>query len=94
MAKTLKTRIVHKHASEAEWSSSSLIPMQGELIIYDADNNYTYGRFKIGDGVHTVAELPFTTDAIMAQMIATEAYVTNLINQKSQVQIITWEEND
>lgn len=87
MAKTLKTRIVHKHATEAEWGSSSLVPMQGELIIYDADNNHTYGRFKIGDGVHTVTELPFTTDA-------TEAYVTNLINQKSQVQIITWEEND
>lgn len=64
LTKTLKTRIVHKHATEAEWSSSSLVPMQGELIIYGADNNHTCGRFKIGDGVHTVTELPFTTDAI------------------------------
>ena len=58
--KNIKSRIQHKHDSEAKWNTMvTFIPMQGELIIYDKDNNYSYERFKIGDGVTTVVNLPF-----------------------------------
>ena len=60
--KTFNTRIVQKHDTESNWSSSDFIPKQGELIIYDADENYNYSRFKIGDGKSTVTELPFSND--------------------------------
>lgn len=33
--------------------------MDGEIIIYDADANYSYKRIKIGDGSTNVANLPF-----------------------------------
>jgi hypothetical protein len=33
--------------------------MDGEIIIYDADANYSYKRVKIGDGSTNVANLPF-----------------------------------
>ena len=39
------------HATEAEWLSISYIPKQGEIIVYDKDNNYNYLRFKTGDGI-------------------------------------------
>lgn len=62
--KVLTSRVVNKHATEAQWNLSSLVPMQGELIIYDIDSNYTYERFKIGDGIHSVNELPFATEIL------------------------------
>lgn len=56
---TIYTRIINKHATEADWKESSYKPLNAELIIYDIDDNYTYQRFKLGDGKSTVNELPF-----------------------------------
>ena len=54
------TRIVHKHDIEANWNKAmNFIPKQGELIVYDIDENYNYERFKIGDGFSNVKDLPF-----------------------------------
>jgi hypothetical protein len=39
--------------------ATGFIPLAGELIIYDKDENYDYERIKIGDGVRNVEELPF-----------------------------------
>lgn len=60
--KRLNTRIIHKHETEANWLLSSLVPLQGELIVYDIDENYNYERIKIGDGVQNVNALPFVDD--------------------------------
>ena len=56
----LKTRIIHKHETEADWNkATNFIPLLGELIVYDSDSNYPYARIKIGDGETVVTELPF-----------------------------------
>ena len=53
-------RIINKHDTEANWvNKTDFIPKQGELIIYDVDSAHTYQRFKIGDGITTVNNLPF-----------------------------------
>ena len=58
--KTIKSRIVHKHDSEANWNrATNFVPKQGELIIYDTDTNHSYVRVKIGDGTTKVNLLPF-----------------------------------
>lgn len=58
--KNIKTRIIHKHDTEANWKlATNFTPKQGEIIVYDKDNNYEYERFKIGDGVTNVNNLPF-----------------------------------
>ena len=73
--KTIDARLVNKHDLEANWlNQTELIPLKGELIIYDAEisangsilklpNNrttpYAYERMKIGDGIHNHNELPF-----------------------------------
>lgn len=62
--KTIKTRIIHKHGTALDWSKSSLIPKLAELIVFDMDIDYDYERFKIGDGIHNVNELPFYEDNI------------------------------
>lgn len=84
MEKIVLGRIVHKHDIEANWGKATgFIPMKGEIIVYDVDNSYNYERFKIGDGVQNVNDLPFVDE-----------YIFEEINQKSQVQIITWEADD
>lgn len=61
--KTLNSRIVHKHDTEANWLKAiNFTPKQGELIIYDKDANYNYERAKIGDGQTNVNNLPFIVD--------------------------------
>lgn len=58
--KIIKSRIVHKHDLEPNWLlATNFTPKQGEIIVYDIDENYSYERIKIGDGVHNVNDLPF-----------------------------------
>lgn len=58
--KTLKTRVVLKHDTEANWNkATTFIPKKGEVIIYDPDGTHTYSRQKVGDGIKNVNKLPF-----------------------------------
>jgi hypothetical protein len=58
--KTIKTRIVNKHATELDWKKAiNFVPLLGEFIIYDPDDTYFGARFKIGDGITNVNDLPF-----------------------------------
>ena len=60
--KNINARIIHKHDTEANWNlATNFTPKQGEIVVYDVDDTYTYERFKIGDGVTTVTSLPFVT---------------------------------
>lgn len=61
--KRIKTRLVQKHATESNWAKAiNFIPLQGEVIVYDRDENYNYERIKIGDGIQNVNVLPFLND--------------------------------
>ena len=58
--KTLKTRVVLKHDTEANWNkATNFIPKKGEVIIYDPDGTHTYSRQKVGDGIKNINTLPF-----------------------------------
>ena len=58
--KILKTRSQQKRAVEADWKKASgFIPLRGEIIVYEADENYSAPRLKIGDGNTNVNDLPF-----------------------------------
>lgn len=61
----IKSRIVHKHDTESNWlKATNFIPMKGEIIVYDVDENYNYERMKIGDGITVVSSLQFVIDTI------------------------------
>lgn len=64
--KTLNNiRVINKHDTEENWlKATNFTPKQGELIVYDIDDNYSYERIKIGDGVQNVNALPFVDDAV------------------------------
>lgn len=57
------TRIALKHDIEANWNkAANFIPMKGEVIIYDPDQNYSYPRIKVGNGIDVVPMLPFLNE--------------------------------
>lgn len=66
--KKLSTRIINKHATAAIWNDTNFTPLQGEIVVYDPGYDSTDGktykreRMKIGDGTHTVQELPFVNE--------------------------------
>lgn len=60
-----KVRVFLKNGTEADWNQvNDFIPANGEMIIYNPDEVYDYHRFKIGDGVHLVKDLPFMKTGI------------------------------
>lgn len=81
--KTLRTRIVHKHDTEAHWKlAENFIPKQAEIIVYDRDDTYDYERFKIGDGATVVSALPFVSSEVVA---ATTTTLGGIVSQETTV---------
>lgn len=81
--KRINSRVINKHDTEANWSASSFIPMQGEIVVYDKDDTFNYERIKIGDGSTKVDSLPIVnqTQVLMlsaGDMSTTEFAVTDV----------------
>ena len=65
----LNARVSHLHATEEQWNSKpEFIPNDAELIINEADENYGT-RFKIGDGITSIINLPFFISEIQINCI-------------------------
>jgi hypothetical protein len=74
----LYTRLQQKHDIPANWEKSNLIPLAGEIIVYDdryMDSDYnevivaSTVRYKIGDGVTPVKNLPFADTTEIANKL-------------------------
>jgi len=79
-------RVINKHDTEANWlKATNFIPKQGELIVYDKDSNFSYERFKIGDGNTVVSSLPFAdankVDKVSGKGLSTNDYTTTEKNK-------------
>lgn len=59
----MKARITFLHKTEAEWNKLNFKPDAGEIVVYDPDAKFSYSRVKLGDGIHTLQELPFFIEA-------------------------------
>lgn len=67
----LTSRIISIHDIEANWKKTiNFIPRQGEIVIYDMDDNHTFSRIKIGDGVTTVNDLPFSVEVALENYLS------------------------
>lgn len=62
--KQINARITHKIDTEENWAKAiNFVPLKGEWIIYDTDENNSELRLKIGDGITTINELNFFVPA-------------------------------
>ena len=51
--------VVHKHDTEENWlKATSFTPEKGQLIIYDADDDHSAARLKVGNSDTNVNDLP------------------------------------
>ena len=76
--KEIPSRLILKHDVESNWNrAQTFVPKQGEIIIYDIDENHSYERFKIGDGVTTVYELSFYLEEEMIELLNRINYIAN-----------------
>lgn len=66
------------HGTAAEWENNNYIPKDGEIIIYDIDENYNYKRIKIGNGTDIVSVLPFLDEDIASRLLALEIWSQEL----------------
>lgn len=76
-----KARIQQKRETQANWEKSSLVPKDGEIIVYKKDSNNPAPRMKIGDGSTNVNNLPFvggSNEIFVDYAVGTEQ--TNNIN--------------
>jgi hypothetical protein len=81
-----KSRIVHKHDIEENWLKAvNFIPKQGEIIVYDIDDTYTYSRFKIGDGKTNINDLPFYFEQVLPSDIGDLKSTVTELNYMSGV---------
>lgn len=90
--KPLNARILHKHSPRVDWDKAvNFIPLPGELIIYDADEEQVLPRLKIGDGVTLVNDLAYTLgplpseDDIMDVLVAIGLYNVQMIDEAGSV---------
>lgn len=61
--KNVKTRITMKHDTEENWlKAENFVPLDGEVIVYDADTENPHPRLKIGNGSTVVNNLPFSVN--------------------------------
>lgn len=82
--KRINGRLVQKHDIQSNWErATNFTPMAGEIIIYDIDENYSYERIKIGDGVQNVNTLPFVDDALRTELIEQINNVDTKVNEVS-----------
>ena len=72
----LKTRVVNKHDTTANWNArSSFIPKAGEIIIYTDIH-----KVKVGDGTSTISTLPFINDKDLSNYV-TESELAATISE-------------
>lgn len=76
MSKNINARIALKRDTSANWTNYNPVLLNGELILVDTAEGQL--RAKIGDGIKTYTQLPFTDEAL-------RALITEVDNNNSAV---------
>lgn len=78
---TFNTRVKHKRDTSANWTTNDPVLLNGEIILVDTANGEL--RFKVGDGVKTYTQLPFTDEPL-------RTLISSLSDTVPTVTLNTW----
>ena len=71
----MKARVSQLNKTEAEWQKFlNWTPEAGELIVYKPDENVSYARLKVGDGVRPLKDLEFFIDAATESLLKAKQF--------------------
>ena len=66
----MRARVSQLNKTEAEWKKlNTWIPEAGELVVYAPDENYTYARLKVGDGIRQLRDIEFLIDSAASAVL-------------------------
>lgn len=78
-------RIKLRNDSHANWEKQpNFVPMDGEIIIYDTDDEHKFQMIKIGDGSRKLSDLPFINDFYTKEEI--DAFIKELQERDKDLQ--------
>ena len=83
MATEFNTRIKFKRDTSSNWTSKNPVILNGEIILVDTDSGEL--RAKVGDGVKSYTQLPFS-DEVIRNLIPTDL---SELNQDSSHRLVT-----
>ena len=66
--KQFDTRIQMKRDSATNWTSANPVLLNGEIIVVDTNSGDI--RYKVGDGIKTYTQLPFSDESLIASMLS------------------------
>lgn len=67
----MRARISQLHRTESEWNLlTNFVPMKGEVIVFDPDEQCPYARLKVGDGTTKLQELPFFIESAINNIVS------------------------
>lgn len=66
--------------TEANWLLSNIIPKRGELVVYATDENHTYARVKIGDGITPINDLSFISSHSMDTYVGSTQFFNSKLD--------------
>ena len=77
MKADMKARVSNLIKTEAEWQKLNFKPLPGELIIYapEKTDEFSCVRIKVGDGIHTIHDLPFVIDYTLDERLSIDNQV-------------------
>ena len=79
----LKTRYSFKHDTEENWKkATNFKPLIYEPIMYDPDDTHSEVRYKLGDGINYINDLPFCSAPIVEGAGEHSAVVNDMLNNK------------
>ena len=88
MATEFNTRIKFKRDTSSNWTNKNPIILNGEIILVDTDSGEL--RAKVGDGVKSYTQLPFS-DEVVRNLIPTDL---SELNQDSTHRLVTDSEKE
>lgn len=71
--KTLYSRLRLKRDTSSNWTSNNPVLLNGEIVLVDTQNGKL--RSKIGDGVKTYTQLPFSDEDIYTEISSVRQYI-------------------
>lgn len=78
-SKTFNTRIQNKRDTSSNWTLNNPILLNGEIVLVDTAEGEL--RAKIGDGIKTYTQLPFSDEALKSLISVDSASLNSMLEE-------------
>src|SRR5690606_13619768 len=88
MADFINARVIQKIATVSEWSTSTIIPYKGEIMLV-SDNTGKVVNIKVGDGINHFNDLPYMFENMSNFNVSDASDVS--VEGRTNGQVLSWD---